>query len=85
MPFKEFYLSEMPHNLGVDFRLEKPNWNKNMIELIKKAPDIEILLDIFYRMGFKKMLQKKFSELSNEDKSELLSYLPQSFIKDMEL
>lgn len=86
MPFKDFYLSEMPHGLkGVDFQLEKPNWNKIMIQLIKDSNNVPILLDPFYKLGYKVMLQKKFSQLSKEDKSELLLVLPNEFKKDMKL
>lgn len=81
------YLIEMPHgvvsNLSIDFKLEKPNWNKRLIDLITSIENTDILLKPFYNMKYLQMLKKKFLELSQQDQDELRNVLPDKFKQDV--
>ena len=91
MDFKEFVLNEMPYGvlddegISIDFKLEKPYWNKRMLYFINRSQDKEELLKPFYTLSYGKILKKKFLELSDNDKAELRRVLPRKFIEDMEL
>ena len=90
MDFKDFILTEMPHGLldddtPIDFKMEKPQWNKRLVYFINRTHKAEELLRPFYVMSYGLMLKKKFSQLSDSDKEELLKVLPKQFILDMEL
>jgi hypothetical protein len=90
MNFEEFLITEMPHGIlddstPVDFKLEKPNWNKRMIYYINKTENPEDLLKVFYELSYKMVLQKRFKALGDMEKSELLRVLPDNFKADMEI
>lgn len=89
MNFKQFYIMEMPHTIingmAIDFEIEKPGWNKKLIEFIKKTKNIEELLKPFYYLCYNKILLKRFNELNKEEQDELLKILPNKFKYDMKL
>lgn len=83
-------LLEMPHSkledeTKIDFKLEKPQWDKRMIYLVNRFRHDEELLNPFYQLSYGKVLKKQFLGLSDSEKSELLRVLPKQFIYDMEL
>jgi len=93
--FNKHYFTEMPHATNdffrFDFKMELPGWNTRLINAIKliklKFGDERIndLFKPFYELSYGKLFYKKFNMLSRNKRKELLTFLPDKFIKDMNI
>jgi hypothetical protein len=84
---KEDLYLEMPHGVvnhhDVDFKLEKDDWNIQLIKFIKQSNNIDELLKPFYNMQYLKLFAKKYNELDSNDQKDLSQLLPIKFKKDV--
>ena len=88
MDFNKYYFTEMPHvpELNFDYEMEKPNWNKKLIDKLNSLDDKnkEKLLHPLTKM-YKILFYKRFNELSDKDKKELMDNLGEDFTDFMGL